>query len=65
MHPKEIALEFPHVVLAHKVHAPLAYYRVDRGETVADVAAAEASMIRCVATQSGTGLQVGAGPRVA
>src|SRR2546430_3088108 len=37
MTPEEIALEYPHLNLAH-VHATLAYYHVNRDEIEADIA---------------------------
>ena len=37
MTPEEIALEYPHLSLAH-VHAALAYYHVNRDEIEADIA---------------------------
>src|SRR5712691_9259580 len=37
MTPEEIALEYPHLTLAH-VHAALAYYHVNRDEIEADIA---------------------------
>ncbi len=37
MTPEEIALEYPHLTLAH-VHAALAYYHINRDEIEADLA---------------------------
>src|SRR5439155_12597997 len=42
--PEEIALEYPHLTLAH-VHAALAYYHVNRDEIEADIAQEDASAL--------------------
>ena len=44
MTPEEIALEYPHLTLAH-VHAALAYYHVNRDEIEADIAQEGAAAI--------------------
>jgi uncharacterized protein (DUF433 family) len=44
MTPEEIALEYPHLTLAH-VHAALAYYHVNRDEIEADIAQERASAL--------------------
>src|SRR5256885_9054196 len=44
MTPEEIALEYPHLTLAH-VHAALAYYHVNRDEIEADLAKDEAAAL--------------------
>src|SRR5437016_1378781 len=45
MTPEEIALEYPHLTLAH-VHAALAYYHANRDEIEADLAREEAAAIQ-------------------
>jgi len=44
MTPEEIALEYPHLTLAH-VHAALAYYHLNRDEIEADIAQEEAAAL--------------------
>jgi len=44
MSPEEIALEYPHLTLAH-VFAALTYYHVNRDEIEADIAAEEAAAL--------------------
>jgi uncharacterized protein (DUF433 family) len=51
MSPEEIALEYPHLTLAH-VHAALTYYHVNREEIETDLAEEEAAAMRL--EQSGT-----------
>src|SRR2546423_14333994 len=45
MSPEEIALEYPHLTLA-QVHAPLAYYHVNRDEIEADLVQEEAAALQ-------------------
>src|SRR6266481_5655802 len=44
MTPEEIAMEYPHLTLAH-VHAALAYYHVNRDEIETDLAQDETAAI--------------------
>jgi uncharacterized protein (DUF433 family) len=44
MTPEEIAMEYPHLTLAH-VHAALAYYHVNRDEIETDLAQDEAAAL--------------------
>jgi uncharacterized protein (DUF433 family) len=55
MTPEEIALEYPHLTLAH-VHAALAYYHANRDEIEGDLAQEEAAAVdyeRRLATDPG------------
>lgn len=44
--PEEIALEYPHLTLAH-VHAALAYYHVNREEIETDLDREQAAPLQC------------------
>ena len=44
MTPEEIAMEYPHLTLAH-VHAALAYYHVNRGDIETDLVQDEAAAL--------------------